>query len=382
MRLNRVCSTVALAILGAGVAAVIPVLRIFGRKIVGLTPDFTPTRVVDWHAGAGVVRLELDSFTRAQGEYRVWWDQRRGHAGIGGVLAVNDDRRTVDRELLDVYGVAPRSRVEWTGQVHVGPEQLGLPWSEVAVETELGPAPAWYFPGEGTTWVVHIHGIRVSRLSPLRGVPLFARLGHHSLVISYRGDGDGPPAPGAASMLGLTEWRDVEAAIDHALAHGAGRIILVGWSLGGGMALLASERARNRGAITGMVLVAPATSWRETILHGARASHVPAWLGRSVITLLGSRRGSRILGGADAIDFDALDWSARPDRVRVPTLVMHSPDDDEIPIELSRRFASLNPSVDLVELPGAFHTLEWNRDPKAFDGEITSWVRRLVEGRR
>lgn len=57
--------------------------------------------------------------------------------------------------------------------------------------------------------MIHIHGIRVSRLSPLRGVPAFAQQGYHSLVVSYRGDGEAPPTQRGASTLGITEWPDI-----------------------------------------------------------------------------------------------------------------------------------------------------------------------------
>ncbi|MFV0461303.1 MAG: alpha/beta hydrolase family protein [Actinomycetales bacterium] len=246
-------------------------LRIVGRKGVGLTPEFKATRVFDWQGSDETVRLELDQFTRAPGEYGVWWDDRAGHARLGDIVAIDGQAKAVDRKFIERSGSAPASRVEWTGQVFAKPDDLGLWWSEVEIEAALGPAPAWHFLGVGHDWVIHVHGIRVSRLSPLRGVPAFAELGYHSLVVSYRGDGDGPAAPGGASTLGLTEWLDVESAIDYALAHGAGRIFLMGWSMGGGIALLASERAHNREALSGVVLVAPATNWREIILFGARS---------------------------------------------------------------------------------------------------------------
>lgn len=367
---------IAISLLAAVIAiavALLLVLRIFARRIVGLTHSSTPARIVDWQPAAGRVRLSRDRFTSTPGEYGLWWDDRHGHARIGRIVA--EDARTVTREVIGPTGPSPRSRAETTGSVFAGPDGLGLPWTEVRIPTDVGDAPAWHFPGTTDAWVVHVHGIRTSRLSPLRGVPVFAERGYHSLVVSYRGDGEIGAGQGDSSALGLAEWPDVDRAIDHALAQGAERVLLMGWSMGGGMALLTAERARNRAAIDGLVLVAPATNWREVVLHGARQARIPEWLARAVLGALGSRRWSRILCGVAAIDFDALDWTSRDRGIAIPTLVIHSPDDDEVPFDLSHRLAERNATVQLAEIDGARHTLEWNRDRVAFDSAISTWVR-------
>ena len=57
--------------------------------------------------------------------------------------------------------------------------------------------------------------------------------------------------------LGVTEWADIEAAIDYALAHGAKDVVLFGYSMGGAIALQAADRSRLRKRILALVLDAP-----------------------------------------------------------------------------------------------------------------------------
>lgn len=83
----------------------------------------------------------------------------------------------------------------------------------------------------------------------------------------------------------------------------------------------------------------------------------------------------KLLGGSQPIDFTALDWTTHRRPITVPTLIIHSSTDDEVPVELSRRLAVENSTVRLVEIDDALHTLEWNRDQNAFNTAIREWAR-------
>ncbi len=357
------------------------VLRIFAQMVVGLKHSITPAKIVDWRSSPDTVTLRADKYTRTPGEYALSWNDGQGTARVGRIISEDPRLKSVDRELLELTGQAPNiptTKAQWNGFVFSGPDDVGVPWSDVTIPIENGAAPAWHFHGNTDTWVIHVHGIRVSRLSPLRAIPVFAELGYNSLVISYRGDGEAPSTQGGASTLGLNEWPDVEPAIDYALAHGAKRVLLSGWSMGGGMALLTAERAHNRDAIDGLILVGPASNWSEVVLYGARQAKVPEGLGRLVVAGLSRAPWSRLLGGGKPIDFTELDWTTRRRPINVPTLIIHSSADDEIPVELSRRLAAENTSVRLVEIEGALHTLEWNKDREAFNNAIREWSRTAI----
>src|SRR5699024_2637787 len=70
----------------------------------------------------------------------------------------------------------------------------------------------------------------------LRVIPLLHRLGLTSLTITYRNDTGAPASADRMHHQGLAEWEDTDAAIEYAVRRGARRIVLKGWSMGGGLA--------------------------------------------------------------------------------------------------------------------------------------------------
>ncbi len=74
-----------------------------------------------------------------------------------------------------------------------------------------------------------------------------------------------------------------------------------------------------------------------------------------------------------------LTGSMVPNRVEVPTLVLHSNADQEVPWEISAAFQRANPAtVTLIPLPEAHHTQEWNASPSTFTNELTSWISKTI----
>ncbi|MGW9159316.1 alpha/beta hydrolase family protein [Microbacterium sp. NPDC055665] len=322
--------------------------------------------------------LPSTPLTRYDGEYAL--RSSGGYARAGKILEVTD--RTVTRELLEVTGdVYAATDVTFDGDVIASPSVLGA-YVDVQIPTEHGPAPAWRFDrgGESRLWIIHVHGYQANRLNALRTVSVLHEIPSTHLVVSYRGDGDAPASPNNTTRLGLDEWRDVDAALEFAVDHGAERVVMVGWSMGASIALLLEERSRHRSMIIGNVFVGPATDWRAIMTTSARRMGIPAprALTALCVLLLSSRIGCRLAGVRAPINFPSIDWT-RAARVGVPTLVIHSAGDMTSPLEATRRFLQANdPWVELVELRRAPHTREYNVDPEGFRAAALEWVRRLV----
>lgn len=366
-------------LVAAGVVALLLVgyllfLRMLGRRVVAVS---RPRKVLEVHTEAGAVVLPRSELTEAPGEYGLWFgSEYRDHAVVGEILTRDDT--TVSRRVLSPAGVLPEQpfTAQWTGHTLSSPGDLGLPWSEVAVPLHGGgSAPAWFFPPASTSapWAVHVQGIRTSRLVTLRAVEAAQRAGLASLVVTYRGAGDG--APQSASNLGLWEWKDLRDAVAFARAEGAPSVVVIAWSMGAGLALELARREPHQ--VDSLVLICPATNWREIVRHGAKQAHLPRFVADSALVLLETPVLSRIVGLKHPINFDALDWS-RPGSVTVPTLVIHSPGDQEIPFALSAAFADAHPGVvTLVETAEAPHGWEPNVDPQGFGAAIGSWLTRI-----
>jgi len=108
-------------------------------------------------------------------------------------------------------------------------DALGTPVREVHYTSPAGNFGAWFVPGRGHTWVVFTHGgLGSDRSEALRAMRSTTDLHLPSLAIKYRNDKGVPADPSARYQYGRTEWRDLEGAVRYALAHGGGRVVLVG----------------------------------------------------------------------------------------------------------------------------------------------------------
>ncbi|MWV60852.1 alpha/beta hydrolase [Rathayibacter sp. VKM Ac-2754] len=334
-------------------------------------------------ASRDVVVLPRDLLTAHRGVMGLWWPD--GHAIVGEVDPARSDAKQVTRHVLAVRGTlpAPGERAIWEGDSFDGPTAVSPDAEDITIDTDLGAAPAWLFPGttNESTWVIHVHGIRASRVNALRTVPAALEVGCTSLVCSYRGDGEGPNGPRPASTLGLDEWHDIDAAMRFAVERGATSIVLVGWSMGASIVLLAAERSALRHLVRGLVLVSPATEWRRTMANvaGKMGLPFPNVCARLAEVALTRWPLTSIVGLSGPVDLDQLDWTAR-NRVTVPSLVIHSAGDRKIPFDSSLAFVAQHPdTATLWESSGADHAWEYNVDAQLFTSTVAAWLRARIE---
>lgn len=313
------------------------------------------------------------------------------HPGIFGIWAHDDNCHLVVGDILDHdrHAHAVRRRVVhpparplyagesiiWTSHVFAGPEALSSSFENVDLRTSEHVLPAWLIPAPraSTRWAIHIHGIRTTRITALRSVPAAQQAGMTSLVVSFRGDGEADGAPAGASMLGATEWQDLEPAVRYAADHGATHVVLIAWSMGAQVALNYVRRGVSRQFVTGLVLVAPITDWKLALANALRRAHLPAFIARLATQLFASPHLYKVTGAIMPIDLNELDWTRT--FLTVPTLVVHSRNDTQAPIQASRQLARANPDViTFVEPTGPDHALEYNTDTDRFTSTISSWL--------
>lgn len=367
-----------------GTIAVGVVALIFARTIV-TPPASRPedVRILADDAHTITLSATLDSLT--PGRYSLWFTADSGHAKVGEILSFTTD--TVTRELLgvDCGDLAGAHRGRFSGWFYLSPAELGFAWSDVSIETDLGPAPAWLIEPEETTdlWMIGVHGRAVRRQEALRAVPVFRKCGFNSLLISYRNDGDAPRSSDHRYALGDTEWRDVESAIAYALAHGAKRVVLMGWSMGGASVLQAITRSRHAACVDGVVLDSPVVDWVTALHFQGVLNRLPRVVQWGALTLLGSRWARLFTGQAAPIDLRRLDIVARASELTVPILLLHSVDDGFIPATASRALADARPDiVTFEEFVTARHTKLWNYDSSRWNSAISRWLGQLEPQRR
>ncbi|MEA5454304.1 alpha/beta fold hydrolase [Sinomonas sp. JGH33] len=363
----------------------------FARKIV--TPERVKAEDQEILAvqGSGTERrviLKSSPDTIVDGEYSLFFAGGTGHVRLGPLEDYTPGDGTVTRRVLAEYSgdLSQAVRGKWSGVVFSSPADLGCAYEEIEFPTELGPAPAWFVPGDAgehpSTWAIMVHGRGATRSETLRSLIPARRLGLTSLIISYRNDGDAPATADGRYGLGMTEWQDVEDAIAYALAHGAQDVVLFGWSMGGAISLAAADRSSLRQYIRALVLDAPVVDWVDVLAHQAQVNRIPKGIGRFGQFLLAHRWGRRITGLAAPLDFRAMDWVTRAVELRTPTLILHSADDDFVPFGPSALLAGRNPEmVTLETFRKARHTKEWNVDPERWEVAIASWLAQTLAPR-
>ncbi|MDT9685502.1 hypothetical protein RND61_26050 [Streptomyces sp. TRM76323] len=298
------------------------------------------------------------------------------HAVVGPVLGdVPHAPDAVVRRLerVDHGTLEPGTRVRLTPKLHTGTpaSALGLPYEDVEVAGELGPLPAWYVPGVRTTWVITAHGLGATREHPLNVLGfLNGGLRFPVLNLAYRGDPGAPRPADGLGHLGESEWRDLDAAVRHAVHHGAEAVILYGWSTGATMALRTAAHGRLRDRIAGLVLDSPVLDWQATLRALAAAHHVPSALLPLAV---------RAAQGRAGLDGDDLGRAAGPDMPKVPALVFHGPDDTVAPWAATRAFAARHPGlVTLRAIRHAPHAAMWNAGPERYEEALRRFLTPLL----
>lgn len=303
------------------------------------------------------------------------WGLRWAHglAGIGAI--VQRSGGVVIRSLLD--GPAPpvgTAAVIDTGPYDPDPGAVGLTFSEVDIATPLGACPAWLVPGPASeTWMVLVHGRGGSRREALRVLPALHGLGHPVLVLTYRNDPEAPSSPDGRYHLGDTEWADLEGGVRYAVAHGARRVALIGWSMGAAIIGAFLSRSPEASAVAAMVWDAPLVDWRATLRQQAANRRLPPGLTPFATSITSRRIG---------IDFDRFDLRRHPPARRPPTLIVHSAGDTAVPVGPSRALAAAAAGLDwplrYLEVPDVEHTGSWNADPAVYERAVTSFLAEVL----
>lgn len=333
----------------------------------------TEPRLTLHSTAAGRIALTRALASRRPGTYGLAGDGT--HAVVGPVLNhAAHSADTVVRRLERVTRgtLEPRDKVWLTPNVHVGDPgtALGLDYLDVEIPGELGALPAWFVPGARSTWVITVHGLGATREHALNVLPFLHRQQLPVLDLAYRGDPGAPRPQDGLGHLGETEWRDLDAAIRHALRHGAEHVVLYGWSTGATMALLAAARSALRDRVSGLVLDSPVLDWQTTLRALARARRTPGALLPLAVRAAQGRTG--LHGGR-------IEEAADPFRLTVPALILHGPADTIAPWAASRRLAARRPDlITLHRVPDAPHGAMWNADPATYEETLRRFLTPLM----
>ena len=313
----------------------------------------------------------------APGTFGLRWEA--GYGRIGAILATAPGR--VERAFTQVEGTRPRVGARTAVDGYAWPAEpsvaAGRVARDVSYPSPLGPAPAWLVEGRRDTWVILVHGYNAARSETLRALATVSRQGYPALAVSYRNDPGAPRSPDGLRRWGATEWRDLEAATRYALDHGAGGVVLAGFSMGGAVVtsfLLSSTLAPR---VRGVVLDSPALDLGEVIDHGATDRELPV-LGTPVPPAL-TVAAKGIAGLRYDLDWGQLDYVDRSEGLAAPMLVFHQTGDPTVPVAVSEELAATRPDLVTFErFAGDGHVQSWNTDRARYERVLRAFLDRVA----
>jgi uncharacterized protein len=127
-------------------------------------------------------------------------------------------------------------------KVHSSPAEFGLRYEDSHLLTsDRVQLCGWWIPAEGSTrTIIFLHGYAGSCDPDLKYVPFFHEKGFNVVMFDFRAHGR---SDGAFTSMGYLEKQDCLAAVDFALSKGSRSIGLLGFSMGGRVALLTAPEA-------------------------------------------------------------------------------------------------------------------------------------------
>lgn len=230
-----------------------------------------------------------------------------------------------------------------------------LPHREVSFTSDGLTLRGWLFPATGTRrgLIVYLHGHSDNRHESPRAAARFTRLGYDVLAYDSRAHGE---SDGEFCTYGFHEKQDLGRVLD---AVGATRAIVIGSSLGAGVALQAAVEDPR---IQLVVAHAPFTDLRAAIAD------------RSAVFSKGTVAGGIEQAEREAgFDVDEVSPLSSAARLEIPVLLLHGKEDRQTPPAHSERIlAALRGPKKLVLVDGAGHADVYRRE-SVWD-EVERWI--------
>jgi len=223
------------------------------------------------------------------------------------------------------------------------PAEYGLPFAPVMFPSGDGlTLHGWFIPAPGAApfsaddedWtgrskgtVILGHGRFGSKDPDLKYVPFLHEAGYNCFLFDFRGHGR---SEGDYTSFGYHERKDMLAAIDLLRSRGIDEVGVIGFSLGGVVAIGAAAQSER---IKAVVADGAFVELKGALARGAEERHLPRWLvsflGRSILWLAGRRIGGNLE------ESEPLRWV---DRISPRALfLIHGEEDPYVSVEDVRR---------------------------------------------
>jgi alpha-beta hydrolase superfamily lysophospholipase len=256
------------------------------------------------------------------------------------------------------------------------PADLGLEYEPVVFESRDGlQLGGWFVPGakpvRGT--VIFCHGHAGSLDPDLQYVPAFHRRGFDVLQFDFRAHGR---SEGLHVSMGCYERLDLLGAVDLLQSNGIEKIGVLGFSMGGAVAIGTAAQCP---AITAVISDGGFARLSPTLERGLQERGLPSLLASILAPIVLRTVGKRL--GCDPTSADPIHWIGQLSPR--PVLLVHGGQDAYIPrIEIERLYAAAGNPKELWIVPEAGHRRAVQTRPEEYMARVLGFFERwLVEER-
>ena len=145
--------------------------------------------------------------------------------------------------------------------------------------------------------------------------------------------------------------------------------------MGGAIVLQTLDLSSLASYVSCAVLDSPVIDWVDVIHHHARLRHIPKSLAVLSQGLIGAKWARRFVGVHEPLDVARTNWQDRCGELRHAILLMHSADDDFVPVGPSRELARRRPDlVRYEEWAVGRHVQEWNVDQARWERIVSEFL--------
>ncbi|MBC7259625.1 MAG: alpha/beta fold hydrolase [Chloroflexi bacterium] len=251
------------------------------------------------------------------------------------------------------------------------PAEYGLEYEEVTFTSEDGiPLRGWLIPAqEARRAVIFLHGHAGSMDPDLKYAPWFHERGISVLMFDFRGHGR---SGGRYVSMGYFERRDLLAAERFLLGRGYTRIGVLGFSMGGAVAISGAPLSQNIRAVA----ADGSFVWlRDAIYEGMRERGIPGAPAKCLAFLAVKLADWRL--GADLEEADPGLWASKV-APRALLLIHGEQDPYTSTEEVRAMFASAGAPKELWVVPGAGHRNVDEVEPEAYKQKVLEFFERYL----
>ncbi len=228
------------------------------------------------------------------------------------------------------------------------PRDYALDFEPVSFKSHDGlTLRGWFIPAKQPTGtIVLCHGYSGDCSPDLIYAPLFHNAGYNTLYFDFHGHG---ASDGKSTSLVYFERGDLLAALEFLRSRGIARVGLIGFSMGGAIAIATAPCSE---MVVGVISDCAFAELRSIIENAAAVRGFPRWLAQPIgyLTVFIASLHLR----ANLFSADPIRWVSRI--APRPLLIMHAGSDTDAPVHNAHRlFAAAREPKELWIVPNAFH---------------------------